>query len=100
MSLTEEVIDGVLEADGTLRLSHQPNVSPGLVRVTVTSKLQRSQHSLADAIREIAAGQRARGYSGRTAEELSADVELQAEEDEERNRELESARKAGGPGVP
>ena len=35
MSPTEEVIDATLEPDGTLRLSHQPQLPPGPVRVTV-----------------------------------------------------------------
>jgi hypothetical protein len=92
MSLAEETIDGVLEADGTLRLSHQPQVTPGLVRVTVCSLLQRPSRSLADAIWEIAAGQRACGYQGCSAQELIDEGELQAAEDEERDRELDSVK--------
>jgi hypothetical protein len=35
MSPTEEVLDAILESDGTLRLSHQPQLPPGPVRVTM-----------------------------------------------------------------
>jgi hypothetical protein len=100
MSLTEEVIDAVLEADGTLRLSHPTKVSPGPVRVMISTISPRPTRGIADVIREIAAEQRAQGYPGRTAEELRAEEELQAEEDEERDRELDSARRTAGPGVP
>jgi hypothetical protein len=100
MSLTEEVIDAVLEADGTLKLSHPPMVSPGPVRVTINTLSSRPTRGMADVIREIAAEQRARGYPGRTAEEMKAEEELQAEEDDERARGLDSARRKAGPGVP
>jgi hypothetical protein len=100
MSLTEEVIDAVLEADGSLRLSHSPTISPGPVRVTISTVSPQPKRGMADVIREIAAEQRARGYMGRSAEELKAEEELQHEEDEERDREQESARQKAGPGVP
>jgi hypothetical protein len=47
---------------------------------------------VADVIREIAARQRAEGFPGRSAEELSAEKEAQLEEDLERDRKLEAAR--------
>jgi hypothetical protein len=94
-----EVIDGVLEPDGTLRLSHQPQLPPGPVRVSIQAiGPTRPQRTLASVIQEIAADQRSRGYSGRTAEELQTEAELQAAEDEERDRELEAARRPLGPG--
>jgi len=100
MSLTEEVIEAVLESDGSLRLSHAPLIPPGPVRVTISTLLPRPIRGLADALRDLAAEQRGRGYMGRTAEELKAEEELQAEEDEERDRELDTARRPTGPGVP
>jgi hypothetical protein len=99
MSLTAEVIDATLEPDGTLRLAHQPQLPPGPVRVTIQPVAPtRPRRTLADVIREIAADQRARGYAGRTAEELRTEAELQAEEDDERDRELDAARRPFGPG--
>lgn len=100
MSLAEEEIDAVLEADGTLRLSQKPQLAPGPVRVTLSPISQSPQRGLADVIREIAASQRARGYPGRTAEEIRAESQLLAQEDDDRNRELDAARRRLGPGAP
>ncbi len=93
MSLTQEIIDATVEPDGTLRLSHQPEIPPGPVRVTIQSILPHGR-TLADVIREIAAEQRAQGFAGRSAEELQAEDELQACEDEERDREIGVARRS------
>jgi hypothetical protein len=94
MNPTEEVIDATLELDGTLRLAHQPQLPPGPVRVTIQPVgPTRPRRTLADVIREIAADQRSRGYSGRTAKELRTEAEMNGEEDEERDRELEAARR-------
>jgi hypothetical protein len=51
MSLTEEVIEAVIEPDGTLRLSHQPQLPPGPVRVTVSSLFPQPQRGVADVTR-------------------------------------------------
>jgi hypothetical protein len=99
MSLTVEVIDAVVEPDGSLKLSHPPLISPGPVRVTISTLSPTPTRGLADVIREIAAEQRAQGYSGRTTEEFKAEEKLQAEEDEERDREQNSARRSASPGV-
>jgi hypothetical protein len=99
MNMTEEVIDATLEPDGTLRLAQQPQLPPGPVRVTIQAVAPtRPRRTLADVIRKIAAEQQARGYSGRTAAELRTETELQAEEDDERDRELEAARSPFGAG--
>ncbi len=101
MSLMEEVIDATLEPDGTLRLSHQPQLPPGPVRVTIQAvHPTRPRRTLADVIREIAAEQRARGFPGRTAEEIAAWEAERASDDEERDRELDAARHPSGPGGP
>jgi hypothetical protein len=95
---TEEVIEATLEADGTLRLSHQPQISPGPVQVTIrTIPAPSLRRGLADVLREIATDQRARGYSGRSADELRAEAEEQASDDEDRDRELAAARRLLGP---
>jgi hypothetical protein len=47
---------------------------------------------LADVIRDIAAGQRARGFPGRSTEELRAEEDERIAEDAERDAELDSAR--------
>jgi hypothetical protein len=57
----------------------------------------RGQRALADVIREIAADQRARGFSGRSAADLRAEEETRQAEDAERERELDAARRAPSP---
>lgn len=94
MDLTEEVIDATLEADGTLRLSQRPQVAPGPVRVTIrAAQPSQPQRTLADVLREIMAGQQARGFVGRSAEEIQADFEDALAEDEERDQALAAARR-------
>ncbi len=92
MSATEETIDATLEANGQLRLSHQPRLPPGPVRVTIRAAAALGPRpGLADVIREIAAEQRARGFPGRSAADLRAEDDARLDEDAERDRELEAA---------
>ena len=101
MSLIEETIDATLDSNGQLQLSHQPNLPPGPVQVTIrVAEAVRQRRGLADVIREIAAEQRARGFPGRSAEELRAEEEANVAEDAERDRELDAARGGALPGMP
>jgi hypothetical protein len=93
MNTIEETIDATLDANGQLRLNRQPRVPPRPVQVTIRVA-SRPQRGLADVIREIAADQRARGYPGRSAEEIRAEEEARLAEDAERDRELDAARGA------
>jgi hypothetical protein len=100
VNLVEETIDATLDANGQLQLSHPPSLPPGAVRVTIRAAAPKPQRTLADVIREIAAEQRASGFPGRSAAELSAEDDARADEDAERDRELEAARRppaSGGP---
>jgi hypothetical protein len=100
MHLTEETIDGTLDANGQLQLQHQPQLPPGPVRVTIRAATVGPQRRLADVIREIAGEQRARGFPGRSDDELRAEYDARQAEDTERDRELDAARRtapAGGP---
>jgi hypothetical protein len=98
VSAIEETIDATLDANGQLSLSHPPSLPPGPVRVTIRATSQTPQRGLADVIREIAAEQRASGFPGRSAEDLQAEDDARWEEDAERDRELDAARRAlGGP---
>ena len=73
MSFVEETIEATLDSNGQLRLTHQPRLPPGPVRVTIrVSGAVGRRRGLADVIREIAAEQRARGFPGRSAEDLRA----------------------------
>lgn len=101
MSATEETIDGTLDANGQLRLSQQSSLPPGPVRVTIRSAPTSSpRRTLADVIRAIAAEQRARGFPGRSADELRAEEDAHLDEDAERDQELEAARRASSQGGP
>ncbi len=101
MSTAEETIDAVLDSNGQLQLSHPSQLSPGPVQVTIrASTASGSRRSLADVAREIAPEQRARGFPGRSAEELRIEEEVGMEEDAERDRELDAARRAASPGGP
>lgn len=100
MNLNEETLDATLDGNGQLQLSQPPRLPPGPVRVTIRVAVPQSGRGLADVIREIAAGQRSRGFPGRSAAELRADEEARSDEDAERDRELEAARPTPPPGVP
>src|SRR4051794_13956980 len=95
MHAVEETIDAMLDSKGQLRLSHQPRLPPGPVRVTIRAATSFGpRRSLADVIREIAAGQRSCGFPGRSEADLRAEDEARLEEDGERDRELDTARRA------
>ncbi len=92
MSLVEERIEATLDANGQLQLSHQPHLPPGPVWVTIhAADTGKPRRGLADVIREIAAEQRARGFLGRSAADLTSDEEEIQAEDSEHDRELDAA---------
>lgn len=101
MSATEETIDATLDANGQLQLSHPSQLSPGPVQVTIrTVPPLRPRRGLADVIREIAAEQRARGFPGRSGADLDTEEESRLDEDIERDRELDAARRQASQGGP
>jgi hypothetical protein len=82
MTPTDEVIDATLEPNGTLRLARPSQLPPGPVRVTIQLVGPTPRRTLADVIREIRAGQIARGFQGLTPEELRRrEAEAEAEND-------------------
>ena len=102
MSLTETVIEGTLKPDGTLELDQKPSLSPGRVQVTVKPLAAPTpkRRGLVDVIDEIRRDQLARGYQGRSAEEMAADeAERKAEEDDydRRMEELWAQTQSGPP---
>jgi hypothetical protein len=100
VSLSEDTIDATLDADGHLQLAHAPRVPPGPVRVTVRAATPVPRRTLADVLREIAAGQRASGFPGRPAAEILADDAARADEDAGRDAEHTAARRPAPPGGP
>ena len=53
---------------------------------------------VSDVIREIAAEQRSRGFAGRAAADLRDEDDTRAAEDDDRDRELDVARRGASPG--
>ncbi|HWG45100.1 MAG TPA: hypothetical protein VN688_20185 [Gemmataceae bacterium] len=101
MSAIEETINATLDSNGQLRLSHSPRLPPGPVQVTIrAAAAPGSRRGLADVIREIAAEQSSRGFIGRSVADLCAEDEARCDEDAERDRELDAARRAASPGGP
>jgi hypothetical protein len=74
MSSDTAIVEGILYPDGRVQLDSVPNVTPGRVTVTLqpASALASRQRGLADVIDEIHQGQQARGFQGRSAEEIDA----------------------------
>ncbi len=101
MNVIEETIEATLDPNGQLRLTHQPRLPPGPVRVTIrVAAAVGPRRSMADVIQEIDADQRLRGFHGRTAAELQAEEEACQAEDDERDREQDTARCGLSPGGP
>src|ERR1700722_6966771 len=98
MNVIEETIEATLGSNGQLRLTHQPSLPPGPVRVTIRAAAAAGpQRGMADVIQEIDADQRSRGFHGRTAAELQAEEEARQAEDDERDREQDAARRGASP---
>jgi hypothetical protein len=101
MNVAEETIDAMLDSNGQLRLTHQPRLPPGPVRVTIRAAAAIGpQRGLADVIREIATEQRSRGFPGRSPEDLRAEEDARLADDTERDRELDAARRGSSSGGP
>jgi hypothetical protein len=92
MSLSQVVIEGTLKPDGTLELDEKPSLSPG--RVTVI--LQPAQtgvsrkRGMAELIDEIHQGQQARGFPGRSTQEIEAGLKEGQDEYEQRMQATQS----------
>jgi hypothetical protein len=101
VSLLEESIDATLDPSGQLHLSHAPALPAGPVRVTIRpAGSMARRRGIADVIDEIAARQRARGFPGRSAAEIQAEENARLADDEERDRELDAARRPDLSGRP
>jgi len=87
MSLNTVIVMGTLKADGTLELDERPSLAPGRVRVAIvpsrTPDAGRPRQTISDVLDEIRTAQAARGYPGRSIEEMEADEAARRAEDEE-----------------
>src|SRR5579875_3488533 len=97
MSLSEIVVEGTLKPDGTLELDQKPNLSPGRVQVIVKSLASspNGRRGLVEVMDEIRQSQRARGYQGRSQQEMQAEEKVRQEENEDYERRCEQL--WGGP---
>lgn len=81
-----QVIQGTLNPDGTLELKDRLSLPPGRVRVTVESLAAAAPPPSDDLIKVMDAirrDQAARGYAGRSVEEMEADEAARLAEDDE-----------------
>ena len=83
------IVQGTLKPDGTLELDQKPNLSPGRVQVVVQPLLRPATRGLIEVMDEIRQSQRARGYQGRTPEEMQAEEAARREEDDDYERRWE-----------
>jgi hypothetical protein len=100
MSLNTIIVQGTLKPDGTLELDEKPTLAPGRVHVTLlpVSAGSTLKGGLAETIEEIRQEQQARGYLGRTPEEMARDEDdRRADEDayEQRMQEIRSQTQVG-----
>jgi hypothetical protein len=88
---SQAIVQGTLKTDGTLELDQKPNLPPGRVQVTVQALAAPgpARRGLVEVMDDIRRRQRARGYQGRTVEEMQADEAARREEDEEYERRCE-----------
>lgn len=77
MSPLQVVVDGTLQADGTLVLNERPNLPPGCVRVTMQAVAAPTgtEEDLMTRMERVWADQKARGHVSRTREEIDADLD-------------------------
>ncbi len=89
MSLHEVMIEGTIQADGTLQLDSKPSLPPGRVRVVLRPEVESKPPQQLGAdffqmMEGIWAGQQARGHVPRRVEEVEVEREaLRAEMDDE-----------------
>jgi len=81
------IVQGTLKPDGTLELDEKLSLPPGRVRVAVESLSTTSaRRGLVEVMDEIRQSQRARGYLGRSLEEMQAEEATRRDEDEDYER--------------
>jgi hypothetical protein len=91
MNLNTAVVQGTLKDDGTLELDERPPLTPGRVQVTILQipdpAVAQPRRTILDVLDDVHAAQEARGYRGRSIEEMEADeTEQRAEEEEYEER--------------
>ena len=101
MNVIEETIDATLDSNGQLRLTQQPRLPPGPVRVTIrVGAAVGPRRGMADVIQEIDADQRSARLPRADGAEIQAEEEARQAEDDDRDREQDAARRGASPGGP
>jgi len=92
MATTEVVVRGSVTADGQLVLDEPPGVPPGRVEVTVRVVRDQAprEHPMFETLRKIHAELDARGFKGRSGEEIVAEVRAMRDEWRPRQERLEA----------
>ena len=86
MNVMRVVVEGTLKPDGSLELLKTLELPPGPVRVTVEAIVESTSNAggIGETLRLIHSQQEARGFTGRTAEEIDAYLkEMRDDKDEE-----------------
>jgi hypothetical protein len=103
MNPTEVVVRGTLKEDGTLELDEKPELPPGRVQVTLrhVPEAAPGRPGWWEVLQQIWKDQEARGYKGRTKEEIDAEIDAErAEEEEYEERWRQIWSQAGSPPSP
>jgi|SRR5208282_3402319 hypothetical protein len=107
MALTETVIEGTLQPDGSLLLDQKPTLLPGRVTVVLRQELEitlPTDDPFWQRMQAIWDAQNAAGHVPRTAEQIEADQremrqEWDARQDEIELIQMESTRSRRSPGA-
>ncbi len=91
--MTEVVVYGVLMPDGRLEVDQPVALPPGEVRVTIEALTPKPKRDVMEVLEEIWAVRKEMGLQGRSAEQVDADINAMRDEWEDRQRELDSARR-------
>ena len=93
-----DYLEGTLQPDGTVVLDGKPNVPVGRVQVTLQQlpELPAAGDPFWDMMREIWAGQNARGEAPRSAEEVRAEQQQLRDEWDERQAGIDEAHSGTG----
>jgi hypothetical protein len=90
-------VQGTLKPDGTLELAQKLTLPPGQVMVTVQPMPTSTPwRTLMDVMDEIRRRQKARGFQGRSAEEIDAGLQEGEAEYEQRMQALQAQTIRGG----
>jgi hypothetical protein len=85
MKLSAVIVRGTLKQDGTLELDEKPNLPPGRVQLVVQHLPEGAETRPGwwEVLQQIWKDQEARGYKGRSREEIDAEVAASRTEEED-----------------